>query len=171
MDEFQKVNQWHDIFDPSDDEGPHALSKEQSYFRTIFMIEECMEFLAANRTDEELECVGEMIKQSIDKSIQKIKSKHHKTEPIIDQSDALIDLLYFVYGSFSKMEIDPEPIFDIVHRANMQKCFPNGKPHYDKETGKVLKPADWEEKYAPERHIKLEIESQRKSFKEEKKDA
>ena len=52
------------------------------------------------------------------------------------------------------MGVDPEEVFEIVHRANMGKIFPDGKAHFDPVTHKILKPDDWEEKYAPEPAIK-----------------
>ena len=36
----------------------------------------------------------------------------------------------------------------------MGKIFPDGKAHFDPVTHKILKPDDWEEKYAPEPAIK-----------------
>ena len=42
----------------------------------------------------------------------------------------------------------------------MGKLFPDGKPHYDPVTHKVLKPANWERDYAPEEKIKQEIQRQ-----------
>ena len=93
---------------------------------------------------------------------------HEETQEIIltNQVDALVDLLYFVYGSFVLLGIDPEPMLEIVHQANMGKLFPDGKPHYDEVTHKVLKPEQWMEKYAPEKKIALEIERQRKRKQE-----
>ena len=91
--------------------------------------------------------------------------------------DALIDTLYFTYGSFVLMGVDPERIFDIVHEANMGKVFPDGKAHFDPVTHKILKPDDWEEKYvqnlpsdrnynvslkAYERHKERKIKNKRK---------
>jgi len=42
----------------------------------------------------------------------------------------------------------------------MGKLFPDGQPHYDPETHKVMKPSDWEERFAPEPRIKAEINRQ-----------
>jgi predicted HAD superfamily Cof-like phosphohydrolase len=75
---------------------------------------------------------------------------------ITDQADALIDLLYFAFGTLVEMGVQPEPIFDIVQEANMAKLWPDGNPKY-REDGKILKPDNWE---APEPKIKLEIEKQ-----------
>ncbi len=74
--------------------------------------------------------------------------------------DALADLLYFTYGSFVLMGVDPQPIFETVHEANMGKIFPDGKAHFDPVTHKVQKPDDWEERYAPESAIKKELDKQ-----------
>lgn len=79
---------------------------------------------------------------------------------MVDQVDALTDLLYLTYGSFVLMGVDPKPFFDTVHEANMGKIFPDGKAHFDPVTHKILKPSDWEERFAPEPHIKRELDRQ-----------
>ena len=58
---------------------------------------------------------------------------------MIEQVDALTDILYFTYGSFSLLGVDPTNIFDIVHQANMGKLFPDGQPHYHPVTNKSAK--------------------------------
>ena len=78
---------------------------------------------------------------------------------MVGQVDALIDTLYLTYGSFVLMGVDPEEVFEIVHRANMGKIFPDGKAHFDPVTHKILKPDDWEEKYAPEPAIQKRTRS------------
>ena len=64
---------------------------------------------------------------------------------------------------------DPEEVFEIVHRANMGKIFPDGKAHFDPVTHKILKPDDWEEKYAPEPAIKKELDRQLKAYEKHAK--
>ena len=76
----------------------------------------------------------------------------------------MIDTLYLTYGSFVLMGVDPEEVFEIVHRANMGKIFPDGQAHFDEVTHKILKPNDWEEKYAPEPAIQKELERQIKAY-------
>ena len=46
----------------------------------------------------------------------------------------------------------------------MGKIFPDGKAHFDPVTHKILKPDDWEEKYAPEPAIKKELQRQLKAM-------
>ena len=40
------------------------------------------------------------------------------------------------------------------------KFSPDGKAHFDPVTHKILKPSDWEERFAPEPHIKRELDRQ-----------
>ena len=46
----------------------------------------------------------------------------------------------------------------------MGKIFPDGQAHFDEVTHKILKPNDWEEKYAPEPAIQKELERQIKAY-------
>lgn len=87
-------------------------------------------------------------------------AKKHPESPLVGQVDALIDLLYLTYGSFVLMGVDPSGVFDIVHAANMGKTFPDGKAHFDPVTHKILKPDDWEKRFAPEPAIKREVDRQ-----------
>ncbi|CAG9611275.1 hypothetical protein BACCIP111899_00447 [Bacillus rhizoplanae] len=75
-----------------------------------------------------------------------------------DQYDALIDLIYFAFGTFAEMGVRPDKGFEIVNNANMAKLFPDGKPRFREGDGKILKPEGWE---APEPQLRAEIERQR----------
>ena len=162
MNSYEKVKEFHDTFDPSSNPTPKALNSEQAVYRSMFKVEEIVEFLyAAADGDRELFLqMTEKVKNSIQESASKVIAKGKEDTPLVGEVDGLIDLLYFTYGSFVLMGVDPEPIFDLVHQANMGKLFPDGKPHYDPDTNKVLKPANWEEKHAPEEKIKTELEKQ-----------
>lgn len=61
---------------------------------------------------------------------------------MVGMADALADLTYVVLGAAVSLGIDLEPVFDEVHRSNMSKLWPDGKPHYS-EAGKVLKPPSY----------------------------
>ncbi len=62
---------------------------------------------------------------------------------LVDQVDALIDLMYFAVGTLVEMGVKPDEIFEIVHRANMTK-LDNGTPLF-KADGKTAKPKDWQD--------------------------
>jgi predicted HAD superfamily Cof-like phosphohydrolase len=64
------------------------------------------------------------------------------SDEIVEQADAMIDLIYFALGTLVEMGIKPDKLFDIVHSANMSKLWEDGKPHFN-EQGKVIKPKGW----------------------------
>lgn len=69
-----------------------------------------------------------------------------EADNIVDQVDAMVDLIYFALGSLVELGIPPAAIFGIVHDANMSKLWPDGTPHYF-SSGKVQKPAGWTDPY------------------------
>ncbi|AEJ62071.1 Protein of unknown function DUF2166 [Spirochaeta thermophila DSM 6578] len=79
-----------------------------------------------------------------------------EAEDVVDQADAMIDLIYFALGTLVEMGVKPEPLFRIVHEANMKKLWPDGKPHYN-EDGKTVKPPGWTDPYPA---LQAEIERQ-----------
>lgn len=83
---------------------------------------------------------------------------------VVEQADAMIDLIYFAIGTLVEMGVKPDRLFDIVQEANMGKLHEvDGKMvAVYREDGKVKKPVDWEEKFAPEARLATEIERQLK---------
>lgn len=61
---------------------------------------------------------------------------------MVEQADAMIDVIYFALGALVEMGIKPDPLFKIVHQANMSKISSDGRIHYDSD-GKVIKPDTW----------------------------
>ncbi|BCA85077.1 haloacid dehalogenase [Enterococcus saigonensis] len=164
---IEMANEFHQIFDPRIPNEPTAFQSKEAIFRAGFKIEELVEFIYES-TDTTVEFEQSVVKlhEALDAAKDKVlkKSTHNhqiKSDHLVGQVDALADLLYLTYGSFALMNIDPAPVLEIVHKANMSKLFPDGKPHYDPLTNKVLKPASWQEKYAPEKKIKAELNRQK----------
>ena len=58
-----------------------------------------------------------------------------KDRDLAEVADGLIDLIYGALGTFVVLGIDPEPLWQAVHQANMAKQ-PDG-------TKKPVKPAGW----------------------------
>ena len=162
---FNKVKEFHSVMDESTQEEPIAWIPQDARYRAGFKLEELVEFLrAASNSEEDFNSSVAYLHQALDKAADKVRSKSQAEVSLVGQVDALIDTLYFTYGSFVLMGVDPEQLFDIVHRANMGKIFPDGKAHFDPVTHKILKPDDWEEKYAPEGAIKEELERQIQAY-------
>ncbi|EHI70939.1 Cof-type HAD-IIB family hydrolase [Streptococcus ictaluri] len=161
-DNFNKVKDFHRLMDGDTIETPRSYALQEASYRSAFKVEELVEFLyAASRGDKNQFTQSLMdMHSAIDKAASKILSKEHSESPLVGQVDALTDLLYFTYGSFVLMGVDPQPIFETVHEANMGKIFPDGKAHFDPVTHKIQKPDDWEERYAPESAIKKELDKQ-----------
>lgn len=78
-----------------------------------------------------------------------------EADDIVEQADAMIDVIYFALGTLVEMGVRPDSLFNIVQAANMAKLWPDGKPHYNSE-GKTIKPSTWEDP-----HSKLEAEIRR----------
>ena len=166
---FNKVKAFHHMMDERTQEEPKAWDLEGATHRADFKIEELVEFVrASSNSDEDFQAAVAEMHRALDKAATKVSKNIPAKQDLIGQVDALIDTLYFTYGSFVLMGVDPERIFEIVHQANMGKIFPDGKAHFDPVTHKILKPDDWEEKYAPEPAIKKEIERQIKAYERHK---
>lgn len=69
-------------------------------------------------------------------------AEFEKASDIVDQADAIADLVYFALGVFVEMGINGSDVFKVVHRANMEKLPSSGVALYDKE-GRVTKPRNW----------------------------
>ncbi|MGX7245651.1 pyrophosphohydrolase domain-containing protein [Enterococcus quebecensis] len=162
---FEKTEAFHKQFDNRKPQIPTQFSAKQAADRAGFKAEELVEFLygAANNNPVVFKKLVTQLKESVDQAEEKVLNKQKEVmDPLVEQVDALIDLLYFTYGSFSLLGVDPTEIFSIVHEANMGKLFPDGKPHYHPVTHKVLKPDNWEADFAPEPKIKAELDRQKK---------
>ncbi|MCC9694240.1 HAD-IIB family hydrolase [Streptococcus agalactiae] len=159
---FNKVKSFHLLMDGETIETPRLYDSKEAGFRSDFKVEEIVEFLyAASQGNQKV--FDQSIRNlhlAIDKARDKVISKDHLETPLVGEVDALTDLLYLTYGSFVLMGVDPKPLFDTVHEANMGKIFPDGKAHFDPVTHKILKPDDWEEHFAPEPSIRRELDSQ-----------
>lgn len=57
---------------------------------------------------------------------------------LVELADALADIVYIAHGTALVYGIDLDAVLDEVHRSNMSKLGPDGRPIY-REDGKVLK--------------------------------
>ena len=57
---------------------------------------------------------------------------------LLEEADALTDILYVTYGAGHAFGIDLDKCFDAVQNSNMSKLSENGEPIYN-ESGKVMK--------------------------------
>jgi predicted HAD superfamily Cof-like phosphohydrolase len=79
----------------------------------------------------------------IDEEVQELRDGLGKRS-MLEIADALTDILYVVYGAGHAFGIDLDECFCEVHRSNMTKLGPDGRPIY-REDGKILKGANYSE--------------------------
>ncbi len=115
---MKKVAEFHTVFDIPISKKCHLpmstpSDKEARELRMRLLHEEYMEYLAGEEA--------------------------HDMEEI---ADGLADMVYIICGTALTYGIPLERVFGVVHRANMAKLWPDGKPRV-REDGKVRKPEGW----------------------------
>lgn len=80
-------------------------------------------------------------------------------DTLVEQADALLDIIYLALGGLVEMGVRPDGPFRIVHEANMSKLWNDGKPRI-RNDGKLLKPPEWA---SPKLALQLELDRQCKS--------
>lgn len=128
--EWKEVREFHEKFGHPVGEKPRLIEKGRAQKRYNWMLEEINEFLEAVEKND-----------------------------IVEEADAMIDVIYFALGTLVEMGIKPDKLFEIVQSANMSKLWPDGKPHYAKD-GKTIKPSNWED---PHNKLKYAIERMREN--------
>ncbi|WP_340082824.1 HAD family hydrolase [Terribacillus sp. FSL K6-0262] len=160
--QYNQVKEFHLAFDHLHNDKPTPMSEETALKRAVWSGEELIELLYATAGGNipEFEKLYERFLAGLEKAKSKMSAEQKPVEDIlVAQADALIDEAYFNNGSFAILGVEPEPLFDIVHQANMGKLH-NGVAKYRESDGKVLKPKNWERDFAPEKRLKAEIERQ-----------
>jgi len=163
--EFKKVNDFHKAFGHPQADKPTEIEDKVALARSIWTGEELVEFLYATAGGEE-DKFDKLFNEFMS-GLNKAKAKTKEKQPdvsnkLVAQMDALTDVSYFNYGSFAVAGVDPEPLFDIVQEANMGKLWEDGKPRFRDGDGKIVKPPNWENDYAPEPRLAAEIDRQSK---------
>ena len=78
---------------------------------SAFKVEEIVEFaysISENNPDT-FEAAVDSLHEAIDKAKDKILTQNRQiTDHLVEQVDALSDLLYFTYGSFSLLGVNPD---------------------------------------------------------------
>lgn len=97
-------------------------------------------------SDEDVMFIAQMVSDEM----EELK----RAKDLVEQADALVDAIYYMCDLAARKGINLNPLFDIVHEANMKKVV-DGKV-IRREDGKVLKPEGWKDP-----RIFLEKEMQR----------
>ena len=98
-------------------------------------------------SDERIAFIRKMVNDEMDEL--------EESSSIAEQADALVDAIYYICDFAATHGINLDPLFDIVHGANMKKVV-DGKV-IRRDDGKILKPEGWED---PAPKLEAEIERQ-----------
>lgn len=173
--EQEAVSRFHKAFNYPQASEPTVLSAEDVFKRIVFIQEELIELLVASVDD-----TGELsnyldtmdakrtdaVTKELPKLIERIKSSGNgmtsddaeelRAQRIVEQADALVDILVFAFGTGDMAGVDLLPMFKVVMDSNMSKLDDNGQPIYN-EFGKIQKSKNF---VAPEPKLLEEVKKQ-----------
>lgn len=81
----------------------------------------------------------EFIRKMVNDELEELE----EAENIVEQADALVDAIYYICDCAVKHGMNLDPLFEIVHAANMGKVI-DGKV-IRRDDGKILKPHGWQD--------------------------
>jgi predicted HAD superfamily Cof-like phosphohydrolase len=124
---------------------PSKMSKDEVKFIVRMVLSEMLELCTTvtptvqDATDFFGDCCT-----TLDKPREFSPETKSDVEIMAEQYDSFVDAWYYMLNTASKKGVNLDSIFDVVHGANMAKCFPDGTFHR-REDGKVIKPDGWSE--------------------------
>lgn len=121
---------------------PQLMSSEEVHFIIKMVLDEMMELYATVAEPETAKL--EMIKM-ITNSKNIPKETCTGAELIGAQADALVDAYYYSLNAACKKGVNLSKIFEVVHKANMDKKDPSTGKFIRRYDGKVIKPDCWKE--------------------------
>lgn len=159
---YNQVKRFHEAFNHPAPNKPTVMDFDTAYNRSKWVIEEVIEHLAATDfsklstiKNQLIADVGKMVDKELDKT--SVLLMETEEDILMNQADALIDQLYFVYGSLVTQGISPDKLFKIVNSYNMDK-LENGQIVYkDESKTKIGKRKGW---LPPDEDLKKELRRQ-----------
>lgn len=133
MSEHDKVRQFHEALGLPVKTSPKMPDEATRLLRCRLLLEETMEYIHANGCSA---LVSGTINGFLSGAI--IRATHEPDLAAMAQENA--DVRYIAHGNDLAMGVDGRA-FDEVHRANMEKFGPDGRPII--RNGKVQKPEGW----------------------------
>ena len=131
---YERVREFHETFGHPVADEPTSVEDNRTTLRLALIIEEVLELADAMGfyTQEVREYTHKMLSHG----------------PVVDGNlvaiaDALGDIEYVVNGAALEHGIDLPEVVKEIHRSNMTKLGPDGKPIY-REDGKILKSSSYE---------------------------
>lgn len=120
---------------------PTKMTKDEVKFLTKMVLSEMTE-LCQTVTDSYDDALKMMV-ECLGTDPSKHPTYTNDTEIIADQADALVDAWYYMLNSACKKGMDLSSVFDVVHKANMDKRDKETGKFIKRDDGKILKPKGW----------------------------
>lgn len=132
---YERVKEFHETFGHPVGDKPEVPDDDRQELRLALILEEALELAEA------LGFKTEHVKREVGYMLYDYPTE---SEPdLVGVADALGDLDYVVNGAALEFGIDLPAVTAEVHRSNMTKLGPDGKPIY-REDGKILKGEGYE---------------------------
>lgn len=131
---YEMVKEFHETFGHPVGAEPLIPTADRVKLRLALILEEAAELAEAMGYD------GEIVRDATDIMFEVGTVQHGDLVPAID---ALGDLEYVVNGAAIEYGVHLPTAVEEIHRSNMTKLGPDGKPIY-REDGKILKGEDYE---------------------------
>lgn len=123
--------------------NPMVMNEEEIRFIIRMVMSELSE-MAATVTTDESECRTFM--ENCLKDIDLCKNYQYNTdvEKIAAQADSMVDAWYYMLNTSTKKGVNLSKLFDVIHKANMDKRDPETGKFIRRDDGKIMKPANWQ---------------------------
>lgn len=123
---------------------PQPMTRDQVLFLVKMNCEELQELLVTVTSK------GEDVKKLLMGIVEKSNTPNYTNEGkselqiMAEQVDAFVDIDYYNCNAAAKVGFNVDDVHEVVHKANMDKRFEDGKFHKNTE-GKIIKPPNWKE--------------------------
>lgn len=138
------------------DRPSRPLSRDKAEFIVSMVCSEMVELLQTvmNPDENPISVIKTLCNK--DYNMQYVKPASDKEVSIIaEQADAMVDAIYYMYDTATRMGVNLDKVFNVVQEANMAKRGPDGKFIIRPSDNKIIKPQEWREP-----NIREEIERQ-----------
>lgn len=120
-------------------------AKQVLFIIRMVMSEMCELACTVCDTEQERDALMQNALDTRDKCTKLSETYKSPIDHIAAQADALVDSWYYSLNTAAKHGVNLSAVFDIVHKANMDKRDPvTGKFNRRESDGKIIKPANWQ---------------------------
>jgi predicted HAD superfamily Cof-like phosphohydrolase len=127
---------------------PRKMTRAEVLFSVKMVVEELQELLitVTHNHEDSKELLIDIVNNSRYPENGNYVHFSNKTdlELMAEQVDAFVDIDYYNCNAAAKVGFNIDDVFNIVHKANMNKKFEDGTFHENSE-GKIIKPEGWVE--------------------------